>query len=188
MVMFLAGVLLFEYLANRNRTLVSSWVGLPALLVGLGSTLLPYYGVLSMPLRALLLFVGFGLSCYAVFRFPLSGFARALSWTPLRWLGNMSYSYYLLHGLALKASFLAISNAIPTGRIGPVLFWPGLPVLFVATLLPSAVLFLLVEQPFSLRQSGLGPVPGVLGCRCRMGSLSGAGRERSGAPAVGDGI
>ena len=28
---------------------------------------------------------------------------RAFAWTPLRWLGNMSYSYYLIHGLALKA-------------------------------------------------------------------------------------
>lgn len=159
MVMFLSGVLLFEFLADADLTLIASWVGLPALIIGLGSTLLPYYGLSSMPLRALLLFAGFGISCYAVFRFPNSGFARTLSWTPLRWLGNMSYSYYLLHGLALKAAFLVLSKVLPPDRIGASLFWPGLPLLFVVTVIPSAVLFLLVERPFSLRTASVSVTP-----------------------------
>lgn len=41
---------------------------------------------------------------------------RVFSWTPLRWFGNISYSCYLVHGLAL---FLAVgrrfSLAVPGG-------------------------------------------------------------------------
>ena len=41
---------------------------------------------------------------------PASGpVARGLSWRPLRWLGNMSYSYYLAHGLVLD---------LPSARCG----------------------------------------------------------------------
>ena len=64
--------------------------------------------------------------------------------------GYLSYSYYLMHSLALKFGFLALSIAAPRLAVG----WPGflalLVVMFAWTLLPSAVLYLLVERPFSL--------------------------------------
>ena len=76
---------------------------------------------------------------------------RAMSWTPLRWLGNMSYSYYLTHFLTLKFLALVVEQVIkPTP--GP-MFWALQVVGFVATLVPSAIMFALVERRFSLPKS-----------------------------------
>ncbi|MES2130520.1 MAG: acyltransferase [Pseudomonadota bacterium] len=85
---------------------------------------------------------------------PHDWLARTLSWAPLRWLGNMSYSYYLLHGLALKGAFLLV------GEGGPLLAALLLVPMFAWSLLPSAALYLLVERPFSLRPiTGSRPEP-----------------------------
>ena len=65
----------------------------------------------------------------------------------------MSYSYYLLHGLVLKAIFLALSKVNPGESFGSWFFWALLPPMFVLTLVPTAALFLLIERPFSLAQS-----------------------------------
>jgi exopolysaccharide production protein ExoZ len=72
---------------------------------------------------------------------------RAFSWTPLRWLGNMSYSYYLIHGLALKGFFLIAGKLVPQGAFFFALLLPA----FVVTLLVAAILFLLIERPLSLQ-------------------------------------
>ena len=85
--------------------------------------------------------------------------ARLLEWTPLRWLGNMSYSYYLLHGLTLKASFMA-ARMVVTEIPAPVLwFWLLLPVAFGLTLLPAATLFVFVEKPYSFPRPSPAPAP-----------------------------
>jgi exopolysaccharide production protein ExoZ len=68
----------------------------------------------------------------------------------VRWLGNMSYSYYLLHGLALKACFIVLAKALPVSHYGSWLFWALLPLMFGLTLIPTALLFLAVERPLSL--------------------------------------
>jgi peptidoglycan/LPS O-acetylase OafA/YrhL len=73
-------------------------------------------------------------------------------WTPLRWLGNMSYSYYLLHGLTLKGLALVVTRFHPPSGHQPALFTLLLAVGLTATLATSTVLFLLVEKPFSLRK------------------------------------
>jgi peptidoglycan/LPS O-acetylase OafA/YrhL len=62
----------------------------------------------------------------------------------------MSYSYYLLHGLALKAGFLALAGFAPVVERGPLFFWALMPAMFAWTLIPTSLLFLLVERPFSL--------------------------------------
>jgi peptidoglycan/LPS O-acetylase OafA/YrhL len=95
------------------------------------------------------LFVAFYVLCYAALQDdgPL---ARLFAWTPLRWFGNMSYSFFLLHGLMLKGLFLFLATrALPAAR-WEATFWLLLPVAFLAALLPSAVLYLLIERPFSL--------------------------------------
>ena len=78
---------------------------------------------------------------------------RAFSWTPLRWLGNMSYSYYLIHGLTLKAAFKVVAVILPATAGGAWVFWALLAPAFGLTLLTSAALFLAVEQPLSLAPS-----------------------------------
>ena len=99
-------------------------------------------------LKYLGLGLAFGLLCLDAF--APTWLSRALSWTPLRWLGNISYSYYLMHGLTLKFAVLVLSKVLPlsAGGVGLFLALPCL--LFVATLPASLILFLAVERPFSL--------------------------------------
>ena len=62
----------------------------------------------------------------------------------------MSYSYYLIHGLTLKASFLVLSATYPATHQGTAFFASLMVVMFAISLLPAAVLFLTIERPFSL--------------------------------------
>ncbi|WP_020470658.1 sugar transferase [Zavarzinella formosa] len=74
---------------------------------------------------------------------------RILSRTPLRWTGNMSYSFYLTHGLALKAAALAVVVLLPVEARGPWLFWVALPLCYLGALAASTALFVMVEKPVS---------------------------------------
>ena len=152
MIMFIAGVLLQELMARKPS---GTWV--PSAILVLSALALAMVGML-MAAPPLLkfggLFAAFFLLCLACFRRPSGPAGRACSMTPLRWLGNMSYSYYLLHGLALKAAFAALAVAMPPAALsgaGAWLFFAAwLAPMFLWTLLASAALFLLVERPCSL--------------------------------------
>jgi peptidoglycan/LPS O-acetylase OafA/YrhL len=76
--------------------------------------------------------------------------AGLFSWTPLRWLGNMSYSFYLLHGLALQAFFLLFGKLMPVQGGGAGLFLLLLAPAFAASLALTLPIYLLVEKPLSL--------------------------------------
>jgi peptidoglycan/LPS O-acetylase OafA/YrhL len=159
--MFLSGIVLHEAL-NSSRLSVPGSVGLAALLVGLLSMLIPLPEPAGMTVKICILFVAFFALCLACFRTPRAWLPRAFTWTPLRWLGNMSYSYYLLHGLVLKAEFFALSKLLPPTGHDAALFWALLPPMLALTLIPSAALFLLVERPFSLaprKKRGAPPLP-----------------------------
>jgi peptidoglycan/LPS O-acetylase OafA/YrhL len=80
--------------------------------------------------------------------------ARVFSWTPLRWLGNMSYSYYLLHGLTINVVALVFGSVVASRSPGAPdgFYWLMMPVTFAATLASSTVLFAAVERPLSLRE------------------------------------
>lgn len=143
LVMFVAGVLVYE--ARRLRP--GSILSVSTLVVGLLAMLLPVAGAIKVSI----LFAAFFVVCLSCFGNGV--LAHVFSWTPLRWLGNMSYSYYLLHGLALKAGFLVLSRLLPATELGVAFPFLLLPVMFVLTVVPSAALFLLVERPFSLAPS-----------------------------------
>jgi peptidoglycan/LPS O-acetylase OafA/YrhL len=130
-------------------------VAVCALAVGLLGSLLPVSGYVKIGL----LFASLYLVCMHCFLRPQAGLARAFTWTPLRWLGNMSYSYYLLHGLTLKALFMLLPQPALLGGHGVALFVLLLPVFFLLTLCTSAGLFLLVERPLSLATPGLRAPP-----------------------------
>ncbi len=147
--MFISGIVLYEAL-NHSKLRVPSSVGLAALIVGLLCMLMPLPEPLGLTIKVSILFVAFFTFCLACFGTPQAWLPQAFTWTPLRWLGNMSYSYYLLHGLALKAGFLVLSKVVPPTGQDAMLFWALLPPMLVLTLIPSAVLYLLVERPFSL--------------------------------------
>lgn len=102
-----------------------------------------------------LLIVGGGFFLMLLFAVGRSGpIARVFSWAPLRWVGNVSYSYYLIHGLTLNGVALVLLGVCPPDlpRLG--LFLVMLPVAYALTILTSTGLFLLVERPFSIRSRG----------------------------------
>jgi len=162
LIMFISGMLLYEAMNSDHVPTPQGSIGLLALVLGLLDTLLPFDGSAGHALKVSILFVAFFIFCLACFRSPLSWLPRVFSWTPLRWLGNMSYSYYLLHGLALKVSFLALSKVVPVATFGSWFFWALLPPMFLLTLIPTSALFLIVERPFSLSPRKTGSI--LSGC------------------------
>jgi peptidoglycan/LPS O-acetylase OafA/YrhL len=94
--------------------------------------------------------------------FVAEGPVRSIfSVAPLRWLGNMSYSYYLMHGLTLKALGLFIARAFPNRHPGPAAHWTFMPFGLAATLVTSTILFCMVEKRFSLAPKRPMPLPPV---------------------------
>ena len=164
LIMFISGILLFEAIYSYKLGAVGSprldyW----ALFILLLSfplvyvlaerpgfvTLLDGTGEVREVYRVVALYVSFGLFTLACFT-SRSLLRRTFSWTPLRWLGNMSYSYYLIHGLTLKGISLVMLRVIPPSPFSTVAFWIGLPVFFFLTLASSTMLFILIEKRFSI--------------------------------------
>jgi peptidoglycan/LPS O-acetylase OafA/YrhL len=77
--------------------------------------------------------------------------ARLFSWTPLRWLGNMSYSFYLFHVIVLQAFFFLLAEFRLEALGNTMLYLYLLPPALVASVVLSIPLFVLVERPFSLK-------------------------------------
>ena len=147
LMMFISGVLLFELHVSQKVTLKSGgthYLLLAFALFGLGE-MYEFNHVISM----FLVFILFLATCLNAFN-TNSFTYQWLTYTPLRWLGNMSYSYYLIHGLTLKFSFLVFQKIAPENYTSDFLFfWLWIP-LFVLTTLASICLFVVVEKPFSL--------------------------------------
>jgi len=148
LLMFIPGILVYELLESKAvRSLPP--VGLPSLFLAIGVVVvlndLGTNGWWKYALLYILFFV-FCLEC-----FVSSGLTSGIfSSSSLRWLGNMSYSYYLIHGLSLKGIFLLLSKVYPPVQDGSLMFWMLLPLFFFLTLIPSTVLFIFVEKPYSL--------------------------------------
>jgi exopolysaccharide production protein ExoZ len=91
------------------------------------------------------------------------GWLKSLcSITALRWLGNISYSFYLLHGLTLKVFATALGILVPSTTHGALVFWGVLPLAFPAAFLTSTVLYAMVEKPLSLKRRSPAVVPGAV--------------------------
>ncbi len=164
---FIAGILIYEILAcHRLKEGLTHLGSAGAALIFLVGLVL-VYGILKWPGRPDFLTIPHHQSCaYAVaasiacFLFTghvLSGsghLAALLSWAPLRWLGNMSYSYYLIHGLTLNGLALVIASKAPAFAGAPVWFWLCLPGALALTLLTGTLLYALVEKPWSFQRPG----------------------------------
>ena len=84
-------------------------------------------------------------------------FSRFCMWRPLRWLGEVSYSFYLIHGLVLGAIAMVLRPRIPPGSGMGWLFWAGLPVAVLAAAGVANVLFIAVERRYSLIREARSP-------------------------------
>lgn len=116
-----------------------------------GRETIPGVPVYQGPYKTLALMVG----CYALaaYAFAFDGrVKRLLCWAPMRYLGNMSYSYYLSHGIALQGVALACAALTPPGTRSVAIWATALVGGFAATWAASTALFVLVEKPMSLEQ------------------------------------
>lgn len=148
LLMFVPGILLYETIENKFIQEMPP-LGLPALLLAIASVvILKATGFIGSWVFVLLgfLFYIFCLEC-----FLLSGFTtRLFCISPLRWLGNMSYSYYLFHGLVLKFIFMVLAYVYPAQHSETFMLWLLLPLIFFLTLIPTSILFIYIEKPYSL--------------------------------------
>ncbi len=136
--------LLFGYLLDAAPGRMSF---LPAL--GKGQTVLPGVSTYQGPYKVILFSLAF--SVFVLYSLHGNGvLSRLFSWTPLRYLGNMSYSYYLFHGLTLSAVARLLQHFEPQVTGGGLLFGALCLAAFTATWVSSTMLFVLVERPFSL--------------------------------------
>jgi exopolysaccharide production protein ExoZ len=148
MLMFLAGILVYEGLNRQSERGKSrgAWAVAAALAA---FALFPWLETIPNGelYRTIVSAFAFGFLVLELFR--AEGLLRAaFSWTPMRWLGNMSYSYYLIHALAINAVALVLGKLVP--EPSTLVFWLMIPVVFVATLVASTLLFAFVERPYSL--------------------------------------
>ncbi len=163
LVMFISGIFAYEAMSAGDASLKpSNLTAVFALILGLAAMLLPISGSIGSSIKTGILFTSFGLLCLACFKHPFGYLARFFCFTPIRWLGNMSYSYYLIHGLALKAFFLIFSTILPIATLEPLAFWFILPLAFSITVPPAVILYLAVERRYSLLSS-LAPPSGIKG-------------------------
>lgn len=160
LMMFNAGIIVYEVLNGYRPIALSSRYAVLALVCGMLSMLLPFGGSSGETLKIFILAISFFLVCYWCFCYPDQGLSRVFIYKPLRWLGNMSYSYYLLHGLALKFGFLLLHRAMPTVSHEAFFFVAILLPMFFVTLVPTIILYLFVERPFSLtKPNGYSKIP-----------------------------
>lgn len=147
--MFISGILVFEcskfFIIPRKMDLF----GIVALILALMITALQsLYGFNGQWKFAGLTFF-FLILCLACF--SLDGMtSKIFRWTPIRWLGNISYSFYLTHSLVLNAFFLALPKLFPQTGSDLAIFWLCLPLSFIFSFLASSLLFAYVEKPLSL--------------------------------------
>ncbi len=82
---------------------------------------------------------------------------RAATWTPLRALGNMSFAYYLTHGLVLKVIEKVNSTWFSDVEPRSIYYWAAIVPCFVLTVIGSFLVFVFVERPYSIARR---PLPG----------------------------
>jgi exopolysaccharide production protein ExoZ len=157
LVFFLAGAILFDYSRRSPSRAPSAIATLLCLVAGWAVVLIPIAEPFDSAVWLAALFISFFVLCFSCFADLTSPISRVASWTPARWLGNMSYSYYLIHSLALGGMFRLIYSQISTPlSVSTVLAL--LPVAFFVTLVPATVLFLCIERPLSLKVRQRQPV------------------------------
>jgi len=169
MLSFISGMLLQEVIASgtlaRYLTSKGQWIAIAAL-IGTASyhfgTGAKTEGQSNSVLSAALMSVA--ILFFVLYALKFSGTLQKLcTWTPMRYWGNVSYSYYLAHGITLKAIAISVERFLPVHHS---LFIYLLAMTFgmVATWVSASLLYVLVEKPISLAPSkrrGIGSVTPV---------------------------
>jgi exopolysaccharide production protein ExoZ len=173
MVMFTGGILVYEGLHSEwlraklgTRGEVFATIALlasllPIALLALHQDSPSLSGELSghgVKLRELLMW--FTYPFFVLYCLGRNGFlSKLFSWTPLRWMGNMSYSYYLIHGVTLQGFKLVCQHLWRPEENSSFLFWVLLLPGMLATIVVSTTLFALIEKRYSLEPKTGAPKP-----------------------------
>lgn len=156
MLSFLSGMLLQEVTgsgwARSLHSRTGQWASILALLLlaGYHFALRPKLlatnssSVLSVAMLSVAVFF---FSLYAL-EYP-GVLQKVCVWRPMRYWGNISYSYYLMHGLTLKGVAILLIHLRPTWH--PVFtYCTALLLGLAATLTSALLLYALIERPLSL--------------------------------------
>ena len=147
LLMFVAGILLFEI--HSEKLFEIKHGGILILLLALTMFGLRTTIGISFESAIAIVFVLFLLLGLCAFH-PNSNIYRWLTLTPVRWLGNMSYSYYLVHGLTLKFIGLILGLLVSNDFVSTTIYYWLLLPSFALTLITSFLLYWSVERPLSL--------------------------------------
>ena len=155
--MFVVGMLIWEFWNITKSKTLPKGCGTLALLCWFGFTwvyLFSVSGDLGVQLPALanqaLLIIAFAPIIYCTMM-PNNSATKTFAWRPISYAGNLSYSFYLLHGLCINAFFIVSTNVMGTAAWTSQLFyWFLMSATLLAAFAASAALYLLVERPYSI--------------------------------------
>jgi exopolysaccharide production protein ExoZ len=156
LILFAAGILVQEWttLPGAHRML-NSTLERVTLIAVIGA----YAGVPWLPgtpsgdvIAVIILLLVFTTAVGLTLTRPDGVLAGGLSWTPFRWLGNMSYSYYLCHAFLLNLCLTAARH-LPGYRTVS-MAWALLFGNLAFTWVGATLLFVWIEKPLSLRSRG----------------------------------
>jgi peptidoglycan/LPS O-acetylase OafA/YrhL/glycosyltransferase involved in cell wall biosynthesis len=174
LVMFVGGMITYDVLQARQKITNSFWqpfewcivaaslLGTIALFgieahyanVQKTSALLPQYEAYRT--AVLLVICPSVVLCCSAFK---GIFYKLLSVFELRWLGNISYSYYLAHTIGINAFRLTLLKCAVAKTHPHAALLLLLPFAFAASLASAIVLFVLVEKRFSVPRQHASPAP-----------------------------
>jgi peptidoglycan/LPS O-acetylase OafA/YrhL len=83
-----------------------------------------------------------------LFSFKLEKVFRILDYNPLKLIGVMSYSIYLLHGILLWITFQAINKILPISNMNFEYYWLIISFLVIPLMIFSSLTFKHIENRF----------------------------------------
>jgi exopolysaccharide production protein ExoZ len=160
--LFLAGMIVEEVLSTHRglkllsvRTqaglLVCAGIALGALIFSEIHTVktLAHGSASHAGVRAILVLILYTAISFATLQ-PRGILQHLFNHVTLRWTGNISYSFYLIHGFTLNVLAVVVAH-LPWAKSHPTLAAPLLLILaFAGSFAAATVLFLAIEKPFSL--------------------------------------
>jgi peptidoglycan/LPS O-acetylase OafA/YrhL len=140
--MFMGGMLLYEL---HPRILPRGTARLGITLFAAAAVVMAAITALGIPpvARYFTLLVLFPLACGACLRAPAD--RGWLSWNWLRYLGRITLSYIMIHGLALHVFLYSVEHTVPTSWEGAGLYWLLMLPAFLLSAATAAVVYTLVE-------------------------------------------
>lgn len=152
MLSFLSGMLLQEAIASRTLkgrlTRIGQLVSVVCLVLTVGYRYAGHLGPLAGPVSTALMSLSIFVFVFYSLDYP-GALKKLFTWSPLRYWGNISYSYYLAHGITLKAIAKILERYQSQGH-PLVIYCSALLLGLIATWVTGGALYLLVEKPFSL--------------------------------------